>query len=132
MASKRLQQESFRKRKNNFIRRGHEISSQYKVAVWICIQKDNGQIHVYNSDPTRSDWPPSSTQLVGSQSSRRVEGSNVVEIDVSRSQPAKRDTSLPGYLSRPPVPEYSQEEIFSGRLSEGRGIKESMKSKQTL
>jgi hypothetical protein len=37
-----------------------------------------------------------------------------------KSQPAKRDTSLPGYLSRPPVPEYSQEEIFSGRLSEGR------------
>jgi hypothetical protein len=72
MASKRLQQESFRKRKNNFICRGHEISSRYKVAVWICIQKENGQLYVYNSDPTRSDWPPSSIQLVGNQSVRRV------------------------------------------------------------
>lgn len=83
MASKRLKQESFRKRKNNFIRRGHEISSRYKVAVWICIQKDNSQLYVYNSDPTRVDWPPSSTQLVGNQSSCRVQASNVVEIDVS-------------------------------------------------
>lgn len=29
---------------------------------------------------------------------------------------AKKDASLPGYLSTPPVPEYTQEEIFSGRL----------------
>jgi len=33
-------------------------------------------------------------------------------------QPAKKDTSLPGYLSSPPIPQYSQEEIFSGRLLE--------------
>jgi hypothetical protein len=33
-----------------------------------------------------------------------------------KSPPAKKDASLPGYLSTPPVPEYSQEEVFSGRL----------------
>lgn len=65
MKSRRLEQESFRKRKNNFIRRGHEISDRYKVGVWICIQKDNGQLYIYNSSPTRIDWPPSSTQLAG-------------------------------------------------------------------
>jgi hypothetical protein len=83
MASKRLQQESFRKRRKNFIRRGHEISSRYEVAVWICIQKDNGQLYVYNSNPTRSDWPPSSTQLVGHQNPFRIWVSNVIEIDIS-------------------------------------------------
>jgi hypothetical protein len=83
MASKRLQQESFRKRKNNFIRRGHEISDKYKVEVWLCIQKSNGQLYIYNSAPTRSDWPPSSTQLVGHQTSRRMWMSNIAEINVS-------------------------------------------------
>ena len=57
MDSKRLQQESFRKRKNNFLRRGHEISDRYNVGVWLCIQKSNGQLYIYNSDPGRRDWP---------------------------------------------------------------------------
>ena len=83
MASKRLQQESFRKRRNNFIRRSHEISSRYKVAVWICIQKEHGQLYVYNSSPIRSDWPPSSTQVVRNQRPCKMEASNVVEINVS-------------------------------------------------
>ena len=38
---------------------------------------------------------------------------------LKKSPPAKKDASLPGYLSTPPVPEYTQEEIFSGRLLDG-------------
>jgi hypothetical protein len=33
---------------------------------------------------------------------------------------ATKDASLPGYLSRPPVPKYAKEEVFSGRLLERR------------
>jgi hypothetical protein len=33
-----------------------------------------------------------------------------------KSSLARKDGSLPGYLSPPPVPEYTQEEIFSGQL----------------
>jgi hypothetical protein len=47
------------------MRRGHEISTRYNVGVWICIRKENGQFYIYNSDPTRTDWPPSCEQLVG-------------------------------------------------------------------
>ncbi|KAJ6280856.1 hypothetical protein J3E71DRAFT_241135 [Bipolaris maydis] len=109
MASKRLQQESFRKRKNNFIRRGHEISDRYKVGIWLCIQKNNGQLYIYNSDPKRSDWPPSSAQLTR-------EDFIVEKPPSGKELPARASPSLPGYLSRPPMPEYSQEEIFSGQL----------------
>jgi hypothetical protein len=35
-----------------------------------------------------------------------------------KSPPATKDASLPEQLSRPPVPEYVQEEIFSGQLME--------------
>lgn len=63
MSSKRLKQESFRKRRNNFIRRGHEISDRYDVDVWICIRK-NGQNYVYDSKPDDKTWPPTSKQLV--------------------------------------------------------------------
>ncbi|KAF2843834.1 hypothetical protein T440DRAFT_559905 [Plenodomus tracheiphilus IPT5] len=116
MASRKLQQESFRKRKNNFIRRGHEISSRYKVAVWICIQKENGQLYVYDSDPTRSDWPPSSAQLQSTYPVPVVKTSEDFlpeKPTAKKLPPAKKDTLLPGSLSRPPVPEYSQKEIFS-------------------
>jgi hypothetical protein len=64
MASSRMQQESFRKRKNNYIRRGNDLSQIYEVAVYVCICKENGQYYIYNSNPTRPDWPPSSEQLV--------------------------------------------------------------------
>jgi hypothetical protein len=37
-----------------------------------------------------------------------------------KSPPATKNVSLPGYLSRPPIPEYAQEEVFSGRLLERR------------
>jgi hypothetical protein len=63
MTSKRLQQESFRKRRNNFIRRGNEISDRYNVDVWICIFR-NGQYYIYNSNPSKQDWPPTMAQLV--------------------------------------------------------------------
>lgn len=133
MASKRLQQESFRKRKNNFIRRGHEISDRYKVGIWLCIQKNNGQLYIYNSDPKRSDWPPSSAQLVSYyitfnlflivQKSMypmpivKTREDFIVEKPPSgKASPARKSPSLPGHLSRPPMPEYSQEEIFSGQL----------------
>ncbi|CAN9171969.1 unnamed protein product [Alternaria alternata] len=113
MASKRLQQESFRKRKNNFLRRGHEISDRYNVGVWLCIQKSNGQLYIYNSDPARQDWPPSSTQLTSEDFLSKAP-------PPKKSPPATKNVSLPGYLSRPPIPEYAQEEVFSGRLLERR------------
>ncbi|PSN58906.1 hypothetical protein BS50DRAFT_662933 [Corynespora cassiicola Philippines] len=65
MASRRSQQESFRKRRNNYIRRGHEISELYAAQVWICIEK-NGQFYIYNSNPEKKDWPPTPEQLVRS------------------------------------------------------------------
>jgi len=37
-----------------------------------------------------------------------------------KSPPATKDASLPGHLLRPSVPEYAQEDIFSGRLLERR------------
>jgi len=37
---------------------------------------------------------------------------------------ATKDASLPGELSRPPVPEYPQEEIFSGRLRKETKVEE--------
>jgi hypothetical protein len=40
------------------------------------------------------------------------------KLPPKRLPPATKDASLPGYLSRPPVPEYAPEEIFSGRLLE--------------
>ncbi|RYO14817.1 hypothetical protein AA0111_g11901 [Alternaria arborescens] len=123
MASKRLQQESFRKRKNNFLRRGHEISDRYNVGVWLCIQKSNGQLYIYNSDPARRDWPPSSTQLETTYPVPIIKTSEDFlskAPPLKKSPPATKNASLPGYLSRPPIPEYAQEEVFSGRLLERR------------
>jgi hypothetical protein len=40
------------------------------------------------------------------------------KLPPKRSPPATKDASLPGYLSRPLVPEYGPEEIFSGWLLE--------------
>lgn len=139
MASKRLKQESFRKRKNNFIRRGHEISHGYNVGVYVCILKENGQYYVYNSHPTKADWPPTSSQLVGlknspisvtrtlmSQSSAYPVPQMKTPLDYlarqgegKRSLSYKNGSSLPRHLSKPPVPGYGQGGIFPGRLLEG-------------
>jgi hypothetical protein len=41
------------------------------------------------------------------------------EPQPKKSPPTTKDASLPGQLSRPPIPEYAHEEIFSGQLLEG-------------
>ncbi|KAF1967668.1 hypothetical protein BU23DRAFT_572982 [Bimuria novae-zelandiae CBS 107.79] len=139
MASKRLKQESFRKRRHNFIRRGHEISERYSVGVYICILKENGQYYVYNSHPTKANWPPTSSHLVGLKTSpnsvmrtlipqssaypvpqiKTPQDYIAVEDGGKRSLPYKRVSSLPRHLPKPPVPGYGQEEIFLGRQLEG-------------
>lgn len=140
MSSKRLQQESFRKRRNNFIRRGHEISTRYNVDVSICIRR-NGQYYVYNSRPSDGHWPPSSKQLV------TLRYHNLLSLDLiklqetlypvpiiksakdfmpnmSKAKRAKDSTESTGrvpllkQLPRPPVPEYAYEDIFSGKMLE--------------
>jgi hypothetical protein len=134
--SKRLEHESFRKRRHNYLRRGNEISSRYNVAVWICIRKQDGQLYIYNSDPNHTHWPPSFEQLVGFcvglissivlTSKKSVYPAPIIKTpdDFTSGKQAARGTrpnttaSLPGHLTKPPIPEYSQEEIFSGRLLE--------------
>ena len=62
MALKRSEQESFRKRRNNYFRRGDEISQRYKVEICVSIRKENGQYYIYNSNERRD--PPTAAQLV--------------------------------------------------------------------
>lgn len=139
MASKRLKQESFRKRRHNFIRRGHEISERYNVGVYVCILKENGQYYVYNSHPTKNDWPPTSSQLVGIKSSlisvkrtliTQISAYPVPQIKTPLDYMVRRGggkkplsykdvSSLPRHLPKPPVPGYAQEDNFLGRPLEG-------------
>lgn len=53
------------------MRKGDEISKRYRVGMYICILKDNGQLYVYNSDPSRLNWPPDAKQLVSERVSIR-------------------------------------------------------------
>ncbi|KAF2818099.1 hypothetical protein CC86DRAFT_389181 [Ophiobolus disseminans] len=118
MTSRRSQQESFRKRKNNFIRRGHEISDRYKVGVWICILKDNGQLYVYNSDPTRPNWPPTREQLASTYPVPVIKSREDFSSEkraYRKISPAKPVSLLPKYLPKPPVPDYAQEDASSGK-----------------
>lgn len=138
MASKRMKQESFRKRRHNFIRRGHEISERYDVGVYICILKENGQYYVYNSHPTKANWPPTSSHLVGLKTSPysvtrmlmpqssaypvpqiKTPQDYIGQDGGKKSLPHKRVSSLPSHLPKPPVPGYAQEGIFSERQLEG-------------
>jgi hypothetical protein len=116
MASKRLQQESFRKRKNNFLRRGHEISDRYNVGVWLCIQKSNGQLYIYNSDPARPDWPPSSTQLVGCRNSCRRSSFDITGNNISSAY-HKDERGLPVQSATPQEIATSYKERFSAWIS---------------
>ena len=116
MASKRLQQESFRKRKNNFLRRGHEISDRYNVGVWLCIQKSNGQLYIYNSDPARPDWPPSSTQLVGCRDSCHMSLFDITGNNISSAY-HKDERGLPLQGATPQEIATSHKERFSAWIS---------------
>lgn len=137
MASKRLKQESFRKRRHNFIRRGHEISERYNVGVYICILKENGQYYVYDSHPAKANWPPTSSQLVGFNTSSipvtrvlmpqsstypvpQIKTPQDYMIEQSGGKiPYKGISSLPRHLPKPPVPGYVQDDILLGGQAKG-------------
>jgi len=63
MSSQRLNQESYRKRRNNYLRRGHELSSAYGAKFYVCVER-NGRLMVFNSDPENPEWPPAKEKIV--------------------------------------------------------------------
>ena len=59
---KRVVQESFRKRRNNFLRRAHEIGAQYGANIYVLIHRQ-GKYYVYTSTLCAS-WPPPVEEVV--------------------------------------------------------------------
>ena len=59
---KRVVQESFRKRRNNFLRRAHEIGAQYGANIYVLIHRQ-GKYYVYTST-LRTSWPPPVEEVV--------------------------------------------------------------------
>jgi hypothetical protein len=116
MASRRLAQESFRKRKNNFIKRANEIGTRYEADIWICILK-NGQLYTYNSSPNRPAWPPSQEDLARVYPAPiQKYASDFAASPAKVSKPRTYKAAQLPSLRRPPMPEYVREEIFSEEM----------------
>ncbi len=59
---KRRARENYRKRRNTFIKKAHELALKYSADVYLVLRRDN-KYHIYTSND-RDGWPPSKADLV--------------------------------------------------------------------
>ncbi|KAK0653620.1 hypothetical protein DIS24_g5924 [Lasiodiplodia hormozganensis] len=57
----RAWKERYRKRVTNFLRRAHEISSQFGADIYVVAYRD-GKYHVFSSSD-RDGWPPTAEKI---------------------------------------------------------------------
>jgi hypothetical protein len=53
----------FSKRRRTLVRRAYDLHKDCDAQVFLIVKK-NGKLHVFNSEPSFQDWPPTSDQIV--------------------------------------------------------------------
>lgn len=59
MAARKAEVESFRKQRANFFKKGNEFTHKFKLKVFIQMERQDGKLFMYNSNPDLNDWPRS-------------------------------------------------------------------------
>ena len=126
--------ESFRKRRHNFSKRGNELSQGYGAKVYVCIERHN-QVHIFNSHPSDQEWPPSKAKQVWTYQSTCWSTLSLQKtmypIPVMKTpkdfvykpkkpkkpkKSAKATFSALPSLPRPPFPDYAHKPLLSGSV----------------